>query len=194
MQSKQNGKLANEIALPLWWLCFLFPLPSFYYCFQSFFSFLSEPSGHIVIKVWDKDRWSSDDFLGEVAVPLKGLKNGKPVEEWYALLNEPKKTKDKNPNKPPAELRLRLHFPVAHPEEEVASAPSSSTAATTSPTVNGRSPGKISDKYTFGKELGRYVSPLIIFIFGFFCLPSSGRLSFAYPHYQSNCASSCRNF
>ena len=70
----------------------------------------------MLVKIWDKDRWSSDDFLGEVAVPVKALKNGKPIEEWYTLANEPKKCK--NPNKPPAELRLRLHFPTANPTPE----------------------------------------------------------------------------
>ena len=113
------------------------------------YSYTSEPAGHVVIKVWDKDRWSSDDFLGEVAVPVKGLKNGKPVEEWYHLANEPKKTKDKNPNKPPAEIRLRLHFPTAHQEPEVEEVkPTTSSGA--------KSAGKVTDKFILGKELGRY--------------------------------------
>jgi len=117
----------------------------------------------VVIKVWDKDRWTSDDFLGEAAVPVKGLKNGKPVEEWYTLANEPKKTKDKNPNKPPAEIRLRLHFPTATQEPEVEEKKPATAGATTS--VGGKTAGKITDKYTIGKELGRYVpfspSPLL---------------------------------
>ena len=119
----------------------------------------------MVIKVWDKDRWTSDDFLGEAAVPVKGLKNGKVVEEWYTLANEPKKTKDKNPNKPPAEIRLRLHFPTAAAEPEVEE--KKPVGPTTS--VGGKMAGKITDKYTIGKELGRYVPPSIP---QFFPLPS----------------------
>lgn len=123
---------------------------------QQFKFYTTQPTGHVIIRVWDKDRWSSDDFLGEVAVPLKGLKNGKPVEEWFGLANEPKKTKDKNPNKPPAEIRVRLHFPTNNPEVEeekkpIAAAPSAGGTAA----VGGRTPGKITDKYSIGKELGR---------------------------------------
>jgi hypothetical protein len=93
--------------------------------------------------------------LGEVAVPLKGLKNGKPLEEWYTLANEPKKTKDKNPNKPPAELRLRLHFPTANPEPDVEEKKSAASASS-SASPSGRTAGKVTDKYAIGKELGRY--------------------------------------
>lgn len=118
---------------------------------QQFTFYTSEPTGHVMIKVWDKDRWSSDDFLGEAAVPVKGLKNGKPVEEWYTLANEPKKTKDKNPNKPPAEIRLRLHFPTAHQEPEAEEKKPNATSSGTT----GKTAGKVTDKYAVGKELGR---------------------------------------
>jgi len=116
---------------------------------QQFTFYTSEPVGHVLVKIWDKDRWSSDDFLGEVAVPVKALKNGKVLEEWYTLANEPKKCK--NPNKPPAELRLRLHFPTATPAPEEEKKPTASSSIGS----GSKSAGKVTDKYTIGKELGR---------------------------------------
>jgi hypothetical protein len=118
--------------------------------------------------VWDHDRWSSDDFLGEVAIPLKGLKNGKPVDEWYQLTNEPKKTKDKNPNRGVGEIRVKVHFPlIGGPLEEGGDKkPASSDLkdSKTSPTSPAptkqnlrQTDVKLTDKYTIGKELGRFV-------------------------------------
>jgi hypothetical protein len=75
-----------------------------------FCSYTSKPTGHILIKVWDKDRWTPDDLLGEVVIPVKKAESGEVVDEWYTLQNEPKK-KDKN--QPPGEIRVKLHYPSA---------------------------------------------------------------------------------
>lgn len=77
------------------------------------------------------------------------MKNGKLIDEWFPLINEPKKTKDKNPNRPNAEIHLKLHYPIAASE--------TTTSVTEKKTVsnNGRTEGKIVDKYSIGKELGR---------------------------------------
>ena len=73
-------------------------------------SFVSKPSGHIFVKMFDYDKWGKDHLLGEVNIPAKQLENGDPVEGWYVLENEPKKKK--GPEK--GEIRLKLHFPVAN--------------------------------------------------------------------------------
>lgn len=116
------------------------------------FSYTSSPTGHIIVRVKDRDRWSSDDSLGEIAIPLKGLADGKPYDEWHQLSNEPKKNKNKDPNKPPGELRVKLHFPVAQPEptETTSSKKSSKSKKETKK-------ASVTDLYTFGKELGRLV-------------------------------------
>lgn len=87
--------------------CFLHLLP----CFSSLcdrLSFVNKPSGHVYVKLMDWNQWSKDDSLGEVAIPIKQLENGDPVEGWFPLENEPKKKK--GPEK--GEIRLKLHFPV----------------------------------------------------------------------------------
>jgi hypothetical protein len=107
--------------------------------------------------LWDRDRWSSDDFLGEVAIPLKGVKDGKVIDEWFQLSNEPKKTKDKNPNRPPGEVRIRIHFPTAEKKEDKDALKDSKSAGLTGSAAAPRSKGKISDKYVLGNVLGRCV-------------------------------------
>lgn len=104
-----------------------------------------------MVRVKDRDRWSTDDFLGEIAIPIKGLADGKPYDEWHQLSNEPKKNKNKDPNKPPGELRVKLHFPVA--QQEVVDAPSSKKSSKSK--KESTKEKKITDIYTFGKELGR---------------------------------------
>lgn len=133
---------------------------------QQFTFYTSEPTGHLIVRLWDHDRWSSDDFLGEVAIPLKGLKNGKPVDEWYQLTNEPKKTKDKNPNRGVGEIRVKVHFPlIGGPIEENAekkpatgelkdSKAAVSTVPATKQNIR-QTDVKLTDKYNIGKELGR---------------------------------------
>lgn len=151
--------------------------------FVLLFSYTSEPTGHLIIRVWDHDRWSSDDFLGEVAIPLKGLKNGKPVDEWYQLTNEPKKTKDKNPNRGVGEIRVKVHFPlIGGPIEENADKKPAGTdlkdSKAPSPAATPKSASvrqtdvKLLDKYNVGKELGRCVlKRSFLFLFMIFKLP-----------------------
>jgi hypothetical protein len=113
----------------------------------------------LIVRLWDRDRWSSDDFLGEVAIPLKGVKDGKVIDEWFQLSNEPKKTKDKNPNRPPGEVRIRIHFPTADKKEEKSDGGLKDSKAAASPSTSASAPrtkGKITDKYVLGNVLGRF--------------------------------------
>lgn len=41
--------------------------------------------GTVVFQVFDKDKWGSDDPMGEVVVPLKGLVTGRPLDKWLPL-------------------------------------------------------------------------------------------------------------
>jgi Ca2+-dependent lipid-binding protein len=51
------------------------------------------PTGSLMLKVWDKDWWMRDDFLGEIEVKLDRFQPGKPIDFWEKLTKEPKKKK-----------------------------------------------------------------------------------------------------
>lgn len=57
-----------------------------------------------------KDRWGREVQLGQVAIPVKQLENGQPLEYSYPLETENKKKGKSAPEK--AEVRLKLHFPL----------------------------------------------------------------------------------
>jgi len=69
---------------------------------------LPNPQGNIYVKLWDRDRWKNDDFLGEVAISLDLFRDQEEVEEWYTLEGEPKK---KHKDSPPGEIRVKLFCP-----------------------------------------------------------------------------------
>lgn len=131
---------------------------------QTFEFYTSKPTGHILIKVWDKDRWTSDDLLGEAVIPVKKAESGEVVDEWYVLTNEPKK-KDKN--QPPGEIRVKLHYPSAAKTRQVGIQEGSRSVSLSVSKDNkatrevgvsqdGRATNvSIRDLYEFGKELGR---------------------------------------
>jgi len=106
---------------------------------EEFSFFIAQPTGHIFCKVLTKDRWGREVSLGQVAVPVKQLENGQPVEFSYDLETENKK-KGKASEK--GEVRLKLHFPV--PKKDV----SQSSSAP-------QKKKRIVEVYTFGEELGR---------------------------------------
>eukprot|EP01120_Amphizonella_sp_Union-15-10_P010188 TRINITY_DN4049_c0_g1_i1.p1 TRINITY_DN4049_c0_g1~~TRINITY_DN4049_c0_g1_i1.p1 ORF type:complete len:492 (-),score=99.60 TRINITY_DN4049_c0_g1_i1:94-1569(-) len=124
---------------------------------ETFKFYTKTPEGQISIKIWDKDRWTSDDFLGEATVSLDNLSLENPVEEWYQLKNEPKKHRNKEKSTLPGEVKLRLHYPGSKKNErrkkQLQKSTDTITAAPTS--VRMSKEKSIKDYYTFGKELGR---------------------------------------
>ncbi|XP_049851610.1 myosin light chain kinase A-like isoform X2 [Schistocerca gregaria] len=120
---------------------------------QQFKFYTTQLSGHISIRVWDYDRWTLDEFLGEVAISMNMLKTGDRIDEWFTLSNEPKKTKNKNPNKPPGELHLVMHYPIK--KAQVAEKPLSPSVIPEAvpETKNGNI--DVHSVYTFSRELGK---------------------------------------
>eukprot|EP01129_Flabellula_baltica_P011071 TRINITY_DN4770_c0_g1_i3.p1 TRINITY_DN4770_c0_g1~~TRINITY_DN4770_c0_g1_i3.p1 ORF type:complete len:401 (-),score=90.94 TRINITY_DN4770_c0_g1_i3:24-1226(-) len=96
---------------------------------QEFQFYVSELSGNLILKIWDKDKWVKDDFLGDVIIPLESLYDGA-VDEWYTIDNEPKiKTGE------PGQIRIKLYYPSED---------------------SGRNENQdIFSRYNFGEELGR---------------------------------------
>jgi len=118
------------------------------------------------LKMWDKDKWTTDDFLGEVILDVAAYADGKPRDVWVPLEHEPKK---KDPTR--GEVRLIIIYDDARPKNSPipvpstqpassstagASPSSSSSAAASNPTgTDGPTADKLEDKYDIGKELGR---------------------------------------
>lgn len=72
-------------------------------------SYVSQPTGEVHIRLWDWDRWSKDDFLGELIIPVSSLADGQAVDKFFIIQNEPKSGKLKG--QPAGQLKVSLHFP-----------------------------------------------------------------------------------
>eukprot|EP01112_Ceratiomyxa_fruticulosa_P007351 TRINITY_DN1901_c0_g2_i1.p1 TRINITY_DN1901_c0_g2~~TRINITY_DN1901_c0_g2_i1.p1 ORF type:complete len:452 (+),score=101.84 TRINITY_DN1901_c0_g2_i1:225-1580(+) len=116
---------------------------------ETFSFFSPSPEGQILIKVWDKDRWTKDDFLGQVVIDLSKYADGNPKVDWFPLENEPKK---KNPERALIHLRLQFERSKDGSGPIQASAPSS---ASLPKVVVEEKPLRLEDVYDLGKELGR---------------------------------------
>eukprot|EP01128_Nolandella_sp_AFSM9_P000647 TRINITY_DN1079_c0_g1_i1.p1 TRINITY_DN1079_c0_g1~~TRINITY_DN1079_c0_g1_i1.p1 ORF type:complete len:489 (+),score=118.30 TRINITY_DN1079_c0_g1_i1:59-1468(+) len=70
-----------------------------------------EATHSITIKLYDRDL-VSNDFLGEVTIPLSKLINhsGDSLTKWFDLVDEPTKTYNKG-EKRTGQLKLTLHYP-----------------------------------------------------------------------------------
>jgi len=124
----------------------------------------SHPEGQVVLKMWDKDRWTTDDFLGEVMIELSKFADGKQHDMWLTLNNEPKKKEGTK-----GEVHLSVTYEDGKPKNNnKETTPASETSPATNGTpANGASPTpastpaaeakpeKLEDKYEIGKELGR---------------------------------------
>lgn len=118
---------------------------------QEFKFYVSQPTGHILIKLWDKDAlW--DDKLGEFSVAVKPLENGDVIDAWYQLENEPKKKKGSGANHK-GEVHLRLHFPSGKKDTSTVSTPVHTPQKEKEPKVE--KPKRLADAYDVGRELGR---------------------------------------
>jgi len=119
------------------------------------------PEGQVTIKMWDKDRWTSDDFLGEVLLDITKFADGKSQDLWLTLSNEPKKKEGSTKG----EVHVQITYDGAKKEvvDNGASAPapvtttsaSEKTTAPTSAPEQTTKPTKIEEVYEIGKELGR---------------------------------------
>lgn len=123
----------------------------------------AQPEGQVVLKMWDKDRWTSDDFLGEIQIEIGKYADGKSHDLWFTLANEPKKRE--------GSAKGEVHVSVTYDglkKDAAAAAPVTAADGTVSeaPASNGASPAptsapaeakpeKLEDKYEIGKELGR---------------------------------------
>lgn len=115
------------------------------------------PEGTVTLKMWDKDRWTTDDFLGEITLDVSKYLDKQPLDSWITLEHEPKK---KSPEK--GEIRIIVTYdsgkplPPSTPTSTPAPLPASSAVPTPSPSSSAQpSNEKLEDKYEIGKEIGR---------------------------------------
>jgi serine/threonine protein kinase len=102
------------------------------------FNFLKpDEAGTITLKLWDKDKWSSDDFLGQVDLKVADFVGGD-VDTWITLKDEPKGVKKEEK---PGEIHLVVHVEGSHHK-----------AASQKEKKVDR---KLANFYDMGKELGR---------------------------------------
>eukprot|EP01101_Sappina_pedata_P009091 TRINITY_DN5195_c0_g1_i1.p1 TRINITY_DN5195_c0_g1~~TRINITY_DN5195_c0_g1_i1.p1 ORF type:complete len:425 (-),score=193.74 TRINITY_DN5195_c0_g1_i1:216-1460(-) len=107
------------------------------------FNFLeADPNGVLILKIWDRDFWFRDDFLGEVEIKLDRFSSGKPTDFWEKLTKEPKKKKGKEA----AEIHLKI---TAVCKGGPSAGPSGEKSA------GAAGPRRFADCYTLGKTLGR---------------------------------------
>lgn len=124
----------------------------------------AQPEGQVVLKMWDKDRWTSDDFLGEIQIDIGKYADGNPHDLWLTLANEPKKKE----GAAKGEVHVIITYDgtkkgdatgipaagdAAH--SEAAPATNGASPAPTSAPVDAK-PEKLEDKYEIGMY---YISP-----------------------------------
>jgi len=109
------------------------------------------PEGTVTLKMWDKDRWTTDDFLGEVTLDVSKYQDKQPIDSWITLEHEPKK---KSPEK--GEVHLIITYDSGKPLAPAVPAASTSHAGTPAHGTAATPPTeKLEDKYDIGKEIGR---------------------------------------
>eukprot|EP01119_Soliformovum_irregulare_P021148 TRINITY_DN698_c0_g1_i1.p2 TRINITY_DN698_c0_g1~~TRINITY_DN698_c0_g1_i1.p2 ORF type:complete len:473 (-),score=155.45 TRINITY_DN698_c0_g1_i1:514-1932(-) len=130
---------------------------------QTFSFFLyGTAEGTVQLKVMDHDLFTRDELMGDVVLSLADYADGKEVEKWFVLGNEPQKKK-KTPEK--GELKLKLRFDVTpNPEDtKKVEAPKGKeeVAHKTEKVVEEKKeekpskPVSIEEKYDLGKVIGR---------------------------------------
>eukprot|EP00697_Spironema_sp_BW2_P002309 gnl/Spiro4/13088_TR6939_c0_g2_i1.p1 gnl/Spiro4/13088_TR6939_c0_g2~~gnl/Spiro4/13088_TR6939_c0_g2_i1.p1 ORF type:complete len:509 (-),score=82.32 gnl/Spiro4/13088_TR6939_c0_g2_i1:85-1557(-) len=64
------------------------------------------------IEVWDHDTIGSDDYMGQLSIPLRSLIDQQVHTQWFAVQGRPNKPKKRNnkPRKFRGDLRLKLQF------------------------------------------------------------------------------------
>jgi len=113
--------------------------------------------------MYDKDLFSSDEFMGEISLNLSEYSDGELHDKWFTLQNEPQK---KKLDKTPGEIHIKVHFTgppeLQKPKEQTKTASSTTTnpspaAAKDQPKEQAKptKPVTIEDKYDLGKVIGR---------------------------------------
>jgi Protein kinase domain/C2 domain len=136
---------------------------------EEFKFFVTKALGEVVLKLWDHDRFSKNDFMGEITLKVAELADGEVHEEWFELAKEPIK---KKLQPEPGAIHLRVWFtgpgwpPKGKGEkksskESSESASASAAAETTSAPAPSESVeiqttnANLEDLYEVGKVLGR---------------------------------------
>eukprot|EP01097_Dermamoeba_algensis_P001622 TRINITY_DN1609_c0_g1_i1.p1 TRINITY_DN1609_c0_g1~~TRINITY_DN1609_c0_g1_i1.p1 ORF type:complete len:427 (+),score=92.58 TRINITY_DN1609_c0_g1_i1:43-1323(+) len=99
---------------------------------EKFKFFAPKLDGALQVKLWDKDKFTADDFLGEVSIPINSLQPGKEQDLWLELKDEPKEVQKKEKGQLHVKLSYSASSGPVHPESS-----------------------KLEDNYTIGRQLGK---------------------------------------
>jgi len=111
--------------------------------------------GQLKLKMWDKDKWKRNDFLGDIEIDVAKFADGKSSDMWIPLNNEPKVKKDA-----PGEVRILVTYEDGRSKKPNLSATSQTNRTISSPMVSPAAPLRdhtptLEDSYEIGKDLGR---------------------------------------
>jgi len=96
-KSKQTSQIIKEELNPVW--------------NEEFVFVVKEPqTDKIKIKVWDYDRFVTNDFLGQLSIPVLAASHlSKPLDDWFSLLDKGALSKSKS-KKERGEIHINLLY------------------------------------------------------------------------------------
>ncbi len=153
-----KSKVIKKTLAPKWDQEFKLYVMGYYFRIVTLYSFTSSPEGSIQLKMYDKDLFSSDEFMGEINLNLAEYADGELHDKWLTLQNEPIK---KKLDKVPGEIHIKVQFtgpPELQKAKDTKGATTSAASDTKDKKVEPAKPSKpvtIEDKYDLGKVIGR---------------------------------------
>lgn len=124
---------------------------------QEFLFYTTKAEGEILVKLWDHDRFSRNDFMGEILLKVADFADGNRHDEWIELTKEPLKKKKTNE---PGAIHMTVWFtgpgwpPKSKSGKSSDKASASSDSGAAAPAAKS-SPKTVEEAYEVGKVLGR---------------------------------------
>jgi len=108
----------------------------------------------LYFKIYNKG-WTRDSSLGDMKMSLGYLNDGKPLDKWYWLQNEPKSSKKSNQGKPPGELRIVVLYILPKEKEESFTLSDFQATEAIQALTTPLTTLSVTDVYEIGRQLGK---------------------------------------
>lgn len=124
---------------------------------EAFKIYTSKAEGSVILKLWDHDRFSKNDFMGEIVLDVAKLADGETHEDWIDLAKEPVK---KKLGPEPGAIQLKIWFtgpnwPPKGKGEKGSDDKKPKKERSGSASGAAQEPKTIEELYDVGKVLGR---------------------------------------